>query len=178
MTSMKESVRQIGAIILFAVFFVSLSLDVSADNGLVEINDLQNYTSLKKSCTDAEFQAAYDAAREIVQPLVGQTRKKQVKAITYAIRDMVDSGKVHYSMDEAHYNDPYGYFCLGVGSCAGSTRATGLCLHMLGIPYEHINENQYSHQWVRVKLKEGYWIADAYGLYVGKELSPCQHPYK
>ena len=63
---------------------------------------------------------------------------------------MVDSGKVHYSMDEAHYNDPY----------------------------EHVNENQYSHQWVRVKLKEGYWIADAYGLYVGKELSPCQHPYK
>ena len=63
-------------------------------------------------------------------------------------------------------------------SCAGCTRATGLCLNMLGIPYEHVNENQWSHQWCRVKMDDGsYWICDAYGLYCGPEPAPYQHPY-
>lgn len=56
------------------------------------------------------------------------------------------TGEVCYSTDEPHYNDPYGYFVSGVASCAGCARATGLCLDMLGIPYEHMNENQWSHQ--------------------------------
>ena len=91
---------------------------------------------------------------------------------------MVESGQVVYSMSAPHYNDPYGYFVAGVSSCAGCARATGLCLNILGIPYEHVNENQYSHQWCRVKMPDGsYWICDAYGLYVGPEPAPYQHPY-
>ena len=48
---------------------------------------------------------------------------------------------------------------------------------MLGIPYEHVNENQYSHQWCRVNLNGTYWICDAYGLYCGPEPAPYRHPY-
>lgn len=48
---------------------------------------------------------------------------------------------------------------------------------MLGIPYEHVNENQYSHQWCRVPVGDTYWICDAYGLYSGPEPAPYQHPY-
>ena len=48
---------------------------------------------------------------------------------------------------------------------------------MLGIPYEHVNENQWSHQWCRVPMPDGsYWICDAYGLYCGPEPAPYQHP--
>ena len=48
---------------------------------------------------------------------------------------------------------------------------------MLGIPYEHVNENQYTHQWCRVDMGGGvYWICDAYGLYCGPEFAPYQHP--
>ena len=98
--------------------------------------------------------------------------------VPFPLRDMVDSGQVAYSTSAAHYNDPYGYFVAGVSSCAGCTRATGLCLNILGIPYEHVNENQYAHQWCRVKMPDGsYWICDAYGLYVGPEPAPYQHPY-
>lgn len=88
----------------------------------------------------------------------------------------MDSGQVYYSTDEPHYNDPYGYFVSGVASCAGCARATGLCLDMLGIPYEHVNENQWSHQWCRVNMGDSYWICDAYGLYVGAEPAPYEHP--
>ena len=66
----------------------------------------------------------------------------------------------------------------GPSSERGCTRTTGLCLNMLGIPYEHVNENQWSHQWCRVPMPDGsYWICDAYGLYCGPEPAPYQHPY-
>ena len=96
----------------------------------------------------------------------------------YILDRDTNMGYVSYSMDADHYNDPYGYFVLGSASCAGCTRATGLCLNVLGIPYEHVNENQWDHQWCRVKMDDGtYWICDAYGLYCGPEPAPYQHPY-
>jgi len=143
----------------------------------VAISQLQNRSSLKKSCTDAEFQAAYDAARQVVEPLADLSREEQLYGIAVALRYMADSGQVTYSTSAPHYNDPYGYFVTGVSSCAGCTRATGLCLNVLGIPYEHVNENQYSHQWCRVPVGDTYWICDAYGLYCGPEPAPYQHPY-
>lgn len=144
----------------------------------VPAGELQNLTSLKKSCTDAEFQAAYDAALEVVTPLTEESRAEQLRGIAAALRAMVDRGQVTYTSSAPHYNDPYGYFVAGVSSCAGCTRATGLCLNILGIPYEHVNENQWSHQWCRVPMDDGsYWICDAYGLYCGPEPAPYQHPY-
>ena len=144
----------------------------------VAIDQLQNLSSLKRKCTDAQFQAAYDAAYAVVEPLADLSREEQLYGIAVALRYMADSGQVSYSTSADHYNDPYGYFVLGVSSCAGCTRATGLCLNMLGIPYEHVNENQWSHQWCRVPMDDGsYWICDAYGLYCGPEPAPYQHPY-
>lgn len=50
-------------------------------------------------------------------------------------------------------------------------------LNILGIPYEHVNENQYSHQWCRVQIDDSYWIRDAFGLYCGEEPAPYEHSY-
>ncbi|MDO5142020.1 MAG: S-layer homology domain-containing protein [Eubacteriales bacterium] len=145
---------------------------------LVPIDALQNRAKLKKKCTEAEFQAAYDAAKEVVTPLAGLPREDQLYGIATALRQMVESGAVAYTTSAAHYNDPYGYLVTGVSSCAGCARTTGLCLSMLGIPFEHVNEDQWSHQWCRAKMPDGtYWICDAYGLYCGPERSPYQHPY-
>lgn len=145
---------------------------------LVPVNKLANKKSLQKNASNAEIQAAYNVAANIVTPLIGQNRTDQLYSIASAIRSMVDNGYVVYSSKIPHYNDPYGYFVTGVGSCAGETRATGLCLNMLGIPYEHVNENQWSHQWCRVAMPDGsHWIVDAYGLYVGPEPAPYVHPY-
>lgn len=148
----------------------------TASDGLVPLEQLSHLKSLKRKCTDEEFRVAYDVAAGIVTPLLGMNREDQLYSIAKAIRYRVDSGQVYYSMDEPHYSDPYGYFVAGVASCAGCARATGLCLDMLGIPYEHVNENQWSHQWCRVDMGTSYWICDAYGLYVGAEPAPYEHP--
>lgn len=155
---------------------VSTELAQPTANGLVPLDQLAHIKSLKKKCTDAEFAAAYDVAAGIVTPLVGMSREDQLYMIASAIRYRVDSGQVYYTTDEAHYDDPYGYFVTGVASCAGCARATGLCLDLLGIPYEHVNEGLWSHQWCRVNMGDSYWICDAFGLYVGPEPSPYGHP--
>lgn len=142
----------------------------------VPMDQLANLSSLRKKATDDELAQAYEAAREIVTPLAGLSLEDQLYGIASALREMFDSG-MDYSMSSPHYNDPYGYFILGAASCAGCTRATGLCLNMLGIPYEHVNENQYSHQWCRVNVNGVYWICDAYGPYCGPEPAPYTHPY-
>lgn len=147
-----------------------------SSNGLVPLDKLSHLSSLKKKCTDEEFRAAYAVAADMVAPLAGMSREDQLYSIATALRYRVDSGQVYYSTDESHYNDPYGYFVTGVASCAGCARATGLCLDILGIPYEHVNENQWSHQWCRVDMGDSYWICDAYGLYVGPEPTPYGHP--
>lgn len=148
----------------------------AADFTPVAMKDLANLKSLQKKATDDQLAQAYDIALEIVKPLAGLSREEQLVGIKDALRAMFDSG-MEYSTSAEHYNDPYGYFVLGVASCAGCTRATGLCLNILGIPYEHVNENQWGHQWCRVNVDGTYWICDAYGLYAGPEPAPYTHPY-
>ena len=141
----------------------------------VPINKLANYKSLKKKMTNAEFQQAYDVALKIVTPIAKWSREEQIKGITYYLRNLFNSGII-YTTSEPHYNDPYGYFVKGVASCAGCARATGLCLNILGIPYEHVNENKWDHQWCRIKVGDTYWISDAFVFYYGPEPAPYKHP--
>lgn len=142
----------------------------------VPANQLANRSSLKRKLSDAQFQQAYDIAAELVRPYAHYSREEQLIGVATQLRQLFENS-MGYSMTEEHYNDVYGYLVNGTASCAGCTRATGLCLNILGIPYEHVNENQYSHQWCRVNINGVYWICDAYGLYVGPEEVPYQHPY-
>lgn len=141
----------------------------------VPMKKLANLKSIQKKCTDAELQAAYDVALEIVKPLAKASEKKQLQGIAQELRRRFDAGMA-YSTETPHYNDPYGYFVLNAASCAGCTRATGLCLNILGIKYGYVNENQWGRQWCRVNVDGEYWICGAYGLYCGEEPAPYQHP--
>lgn len=142
---------------------------------LVPLNQLNNLSSLQKGANITDLTEAYGEARKIVEPLANLSREAQVFGLAMVIRIMAEDN-ITYSMSSAHYNDPYGFFILHTVSCAGSTRATGMCLNMLGVPYEHVNENGYTHQWVRVNVNGTYWICDAFGLYCGPEEVPYQHP--
>ena len=175
---MKMKKTAIGVVLTICMAVVAVTGVFAQVPGLVPANQLANRKSLQKSCTNAEFQQAYDRAAILVSTMIGDSRQDQLVEIAQGVRILTDYGLVQYTTSVPHYNDPYGYFILGVGSCAGAARATGLCLNMLGIPYEHVNENQWSHQWCRVPMADGtFWIVDPYGLYVGPEPAPYVHPY-
>ena len=143
---------------------------------LVEISKLNNYDSLKKKMTDSEFQQAYTEAAKISDLYRGLELRDQLQVLYAELRYMSEN-EVSYSMETPHYSDVYGFFVDKTASCAGATRATGLCLNQLGIPYEHVNEGEYEHQWCRINVDGTYWICDPYGMYVGPEPGERLHPY-
>ena len=130
---------------------------------------LANGASLKRGMTDDEFKKAYAIAAKIAAPYAGQSREKQLEGIAKALYQFKNDKKIQYSETVQHYNDVYGFYILNVSSCAGATRAVGLCLNILGIPYEHVNENQWSHQWCRVKIGRTNWLCDVYMPRYGSE---------
>ena len=152
-----------------------ISLVKKKPSNLVSLNQLKNLSSIRSQASNAQLAQAYEKAKKIVEPLANLSREAQLCGIATVLRIITDHD-IEYSMSAPHYDDPYGFFNLHKASCAGCTRATGLCLNMLGIPYEHINEGQYTHQWTRVNVNGRYWICDAYGLYCGPEIVPYKHP--
>lgn len=167
----------------WSVLYIQAGPDSSPSTGTpsalsytpVPMKDLANRKSLQKKATDEQLAQAYAEAARLVEPYANFSLEQKLTGICNAVRQRFDEEGMSYTMEADHYNDPYGYFILGGASCAGCTRATGLCLNILGIPYEHVNENQYKHQWCRVKVGSAYWICDPYGLYCGPEPAPYQH---
>ena len=145
-------------------------------SSILPMTKLAKYSYFRKYMSTAQMKKAYNIAYKMLLPLEGLSRKEQLVGVASALRDYFDKGMT-YSMKAAHYNDPYGYLVLKRASCAGCVRTTGMLLNMLGIKYEHVHENKYSHQWARVKVGKEYWICDAYGLYVGPEPGVRKHPY-
>lgn len=154
---------------------IEAPVTVQTTASLVEASKLNNYSSLKKKVSDEEFSKAYAAAAQVSSKYLGMSLEEQLKGIYTDLRYMAEN-ELSYTMDSLHYSDVYGFFISKSASCAGAARAVGLCLNQLGIPYEHVHEGEYSHQWCRVNVNGIYWICDAYGMYVGPEPAPYQHP--
>lgn len=67
--------------------------------------------------------------------------------------------KCKYGNDEnKYYRSPYGVFVSGNMTCAGMVRALGRVLDFMGYEYVHVNENEWSHQWIELTMdgKIGY----------------------
>jgi hypothetical protein len=120
--------------------------------------------------TDSEFMQAYAIAAKIAAPYAGKSLEKQLEGVTRALYEWMSG--MRYSDTAPHYNTVYGFYVNKVSSCAGATRALGLCLNILGIAYEHVNENQWSHQWCRVRVGRVNWICDVFQPRYGPESNP------
>lgn len=55
-------------------------------------------------------------------------------------------------MKHPYYNKAYGVFINGYCSCAGTTDATQMVLHYMGMNGKYVHRNQFRHQWVSVTL--------------------------
>lgn len=143
--------------------------------GIVPLSELANYEQLHWNLSDEQLSECYEAAKPFVATLVGLPQEEQMKRIAQELRDFFDN-HMAYSDTAPHFLDAYGFFINKKASCQGATCAVGLCLNMLGIDYEHVNHNKWTHQWCRVPYNGTYWIVDSYGLYCGPEPAPYTHP--
>ncbi len=133
--------------------------------------------SLRKGCTQAEFYNAYDEAYPIVIAARAAAPNNMYGQMAYVANELFNrinyNPGIRYKTKGKHYNDPCGVFGnvdkdssgrrIPYGcDCAGSTRAMGLCLNMLQIPYNHINENTWKQQWCQVYINGKAYALDPY----------------
>jgi hypothetical protein len=134
--------------------------------------------SLKRRLTEEQYAEAYAAASEIVHRHKNKNEIEMLRGIWKDVREVYYSG-VH-SETGSYFNTVYGALILKEASCAGVTRAVGLCLFILDYPYEHVNEGAWEHQWVRVFLQpENEWlIIDSQGgIFAFESGRPTFYPH-
>jgi len=167
--------------IMRAYDFVTGSGEVTITTPIV-LNSLPISDSLRRGMTEAQFNEAYDIAHYIVTTLLsdfpGLSQTEQVEALFSVLAFMRHgTGEWEYSESAPHYSNVYGFFVLNRTSCAGDVRAAALALTILGIPHEHVNENQWAHQWIRLEVDGRYVVFDVNAPLLDYELEPYKHPW-
>ncbi|MBR4573596.1 MAG: hypothetical protein IKO16_01685 [Lachnospiraceae bacterium] len=152
------------------------NLDALGIGDLVPEALLYQRSSLRHGLSERDFNLAYQNAENIAIRARAAFPNNMWGQMTFVCAEMnrrinVDP-TVKYSISVPHYSDAYGalvphritpngpFEC--AASCAGMTRAVGLCLNILAIPYEHVNENQWRQQWARVYINGTYYAVDPY----------------
>ena len=93
---------------------------------------------------------AQQIADEINANFDGASDLEKVTAAAQAVAEYCDQAT--YTTEGEDYSQAYGVFIKGEYSCAGATRALGLVLDCMGYDWEHVNENQWTHQWCKVTM--------------------------
>lgn len=110
-----------------------------------------------------KYLEALAVAQEIANSIGEGTDLQRVLAAAKAVGAYCQ--KCTYTTEGNNYYTAYGVFISGEYSCAGSTRALGMVLECMGYEWEHVNENQWTHQWCRLEMDGRMGVADAMYMY-------------
>ena len=122
-----------------------------------------NSHSYYKGLTKAQAEEADKIARSIAQEIMADkslnTDLKKVRTATRIVARFCSM--CAYGNDKnRYYRTPYGVFVAGVFTCAGATRALGRVLDFMGYDWQHVNENQWAHQWCVLEMDGEIGFAD------------------
>ena len=118
------------------------------------LSDKQVSINNNTSTLSSKEEQARKIAQKIADEAIAKYGKEQSADQLYYVTERVYDyyKQCVYSQDDSDDWTAYGVFIAKKASCAGSTRALGMVLDCLGYKWEHINENEWTHQWCRVYL--------------------------
>lgn len=119
--------------------------------------------SYYKGLTKAQAEEADKIARGIAEKIkADKSLNTDLKRVRVAARTVaLYCSRGTYGNDEKrYYRSPYGVFVAGVFTCAGATRALGRVLDFMGYEWQHVNENQWDHQWCILEMDGQIGFAD------------------
>lgn len=121
----------------------------------------------KNKLTDEENAQALAAAREIAGLIEKEypngSHLDKIAAAAAMVANEYYKG-VHLE-EGIYYHTAYGVFVKRESSCAGCCRALGLVLSCMGYEWTHVNENQWTHQWVTLEVDgESIWADGQVGM--------------
>jgi len=103
---------------------------------------------------------ARSIANQIMNNANYKTDLQKVKAAARMVAKYAAKG--NYGADaNKYYRTPYGVFISGNFTCAGTTRALGRVLEFMGYEWQHVNENEWKHQWCVLNMDGRIGYADA-----------------
>lgn len=117
----------------------------------------ENITAEQAAQADA---VAKSIANQIMNNPNYKTDLQKVQAAAGAVAKYTAKGK--YGADSnKYYRTPYGVFITGNLTCAGTARALGRVLYFMGYEWQHVNENEWKHQWCVLMMDGKIGYADA-----------------
>lgn len=151
----------------------NVTADVVAATAAVDQKTLDNAKAAHSyyKGLSAEQAAAADAvAKQIADSIMANpaytTDCQRVTAAAQTVASYCNNS-VYGSDVDKYYRSPYGVFVAGVYTCAGSTRALGRVLDYMGYSWQHVNENQWVHQWCILTMDGQTGFADGMGGFAG-----------
>ena len=110
----------------------------------------RNITSEKAVQADA---IAKSIANRVMNNSTYNTDLQKVSAAAETVTQYAMKEK--YGADpNKYYRTPYGVSVSGNFTCAGTIRVLGRVLHFMGYEWQHVNANEWKHQW-RVLVMDG-----------------------
>lgn len=111
-------------------------------------------------------------AKKVVSSIItsGMTKLEKAEAICYYITSTVSvqSNQSSEAYKTNYGNEAYAALILKKAACSGRCKAVTLLCDAAGLESQHINANQWTHQWNKIKIDDGSWIViDAQIGYVG-----------
>ena len=126
--------------------------------------------SYYKGLTQAQSDEADRVAKEIAENIMNDDRLVlDIHRVRVAARIVARyCQRSDYGPDEKrYYRTHYGVFIARVYTCAGATRALGRVLDFMDYKWEHVNENQWAHQWCVLEMDGKKGFADGMGGIAG-----------
>jgi hypothetical protein len=102
-------------------------------------------------------------AKSIADYVMSKNCKTDLQKVSLAANIVAHyAAKGIYGADKnKYYRTPYGVFISGNLTCAGTTRALGRVLEFMGYEWQHVNENEWKHQWCILNMDDKIGYADA-----------------
>lgn len=114
-------------------------------------SDQQNNAAAPAGNTaNSKKEQARAVAQQIADSIGPGTDLERVGMAAAIVSDYCD--RATYTTSGSDYCEAYGVFIKGEYSCAGATRALGMVLECMGYQWQHVNENQWAHQWCILEM--------------------------
>lgn len=118
-------------------------------------------SSSSGSSSSQKDQEARAVAQSIADQCTSGSDLERVRKAAQLVNSYCAKGT--YTSSDPDYRTAYGLFCKGVYTCAGTTRAMGLVLDCMGFSWQHMNPNQWTHQWCALTMDGQPGWADGMG---------------
>ncbi len=131
-------------------------------------NSLADPTSTK----EGRLSLAKTEAKRVVSKIIksGMTKLEKAEAICNYITTTVDvqTNQSSEAYKTNYGNEAYAALVLKIAACSGRCKAVTLLCDAAGLKSQHINANQWSHQWNKIQIDDGSWVVvDAQIGFVG-----------